>query len=98
MYLNKNHIPVRVDFKFTSAVIKNARDVLRLVSLGNNRIVFPDVATIYRRLEQQLEIETTIQHNPQSLTDRLMVTKNQAEHLNSELMMQIHREHSEPEK
>lgn len=97
-YFNKNHIPVRMDYKFTSAIIKNAHDVLRMVSLGNQRIVFPDIMSIYKGLERQLKLEKSIQQESQSLTARLLTAKNQAEYLNSEPMGKIHREHDEPEK
>lgn len=53
-YIDKNNQPIRIDDRIASDVIKNAREVLGMARRGA-KVIFPDVFTIYRGLEQQLK-------------------------------------------
>ena len=56
-YLDKNSDPIRIDDRVAADVVKNARDVLAIAKWGA-KVIFPDVFTIYSKLEQQLLTST----------------------------------------
>ena len=55
-YIDKNKLPIQIDNRIAEDVTKNARDVLAMAKRGA-KVVFPDIFTIYRTLEQQLLAE-----------------------------------------
>lgn len=53
-YIDKNKQPIRIDGRVAADVEKNARSVLALAKRGE-KVIFPDVFTIFQGLEQQLQ-------------------------------------------
>ena len=53
-YIDKNKQPIQVDGRVAADVEKNARSVLALAKRGA-KVIFPDVFTIFKGLEQQLQ-------------------------------------------
>lgn len=54
-YIDKNNRPIRIDDRVAADVEKNARNVLAMAKRGA-KVIFPDVFSIYRGLEQQLQM------------------------------------------
>lgn len=54
-YIDKNNRPIRIDDRVAADVEKNARNVLAMAKRGA-KVIFPDVFSIYRSLEQQLQM------------------------------------------
>lgn len=55
-YIDKNHIPIRIDNRIAADVVRNAGDVLAMAKRGA-KVVFPDIFKIYSELELQLQKE-----------------------------------------
>lgn len=55
-YIDKNDKPIRIDNRIASDVIRNAKEVLGIAKRGA-KVVFPDIFTIYRILEAQLNVK-----------------------------------------
>lgn len=53
-YIDKNKQPIQIDGRVAADVEKNARSVLALAKRGA-KVIFPDVFTIFKGLEQQLQ-------------------------------------------
>ena len=53
-YIDKNKQPIQIDGRVAADIEKNARSVLALAKRGA-KVIFPDVFTIFKGLEQQLQ-------------------------------------------
>ena len=54
IYVDKNNVPIQIDNRIVKDIVYNARYVLAKAFKGVN-IIFPDVRTIYKALQNQLE-------------------------------------------
>lgn len=65
VYFDKNNIPIQIDNRIATNVIRNAKEVLAKVNRGA-MIVFPNIKFIHKNLLLQLQ-EQQLKNNPQTL-------------------------------